>query len=421
MSRQFLEIFIVAAIWISSGSVAADPTAAGQADYQAQARAYLKEGLVAQKEGRHEEAIRRFNLAYSLAPHPAILFNLGQAYRLLGDKATAQSFYRKCFLADGRGRIAREAKVWASLLDKELLAEEAELAEQRREQELARQEESARQREEQRRLDEARAIEEAKLAEQERRAERLRAMLAEKLQNERRALARIAVNTPLRPATTRGVIEDAGAAAGFLMPTALMPPRGALSFHNQDLLIVGASYAPLGAVMLSATVAPAVLDEGFVASTSAKVQVLHRELLRVALHGALLMDRAGEPSWGGVGGVVATFCITARCASHASAYVGLGSALDARTNLLAGSAAVQLWRRAKLLVEVDRGYFSHEDFDPGSGNLLWYGLRLTWTTLSVDLGMVKPLSFDGVPRMERAESALGFPVLSLTYRMRRGS
>ena len=197
MSRQFLEIFTVAAIWLASGLVAAEPTAVSQHDYQAQARAYLKEGLAAQKEGRHEEAIRRFNLAYSLAPHPRSCSTSARPIACWATRrrhtATTESASSPTAAggSPGRPRCGRACSTRSSSPRRRRWPSSGASW-------SCAQAEAARQQEEQRRLDAARAIEDAKLAARNRRAEQLRAMQAEKLQNERRALARIAGDTPLR-------------------------------------------------------------------------------------------------------------------------------------------------------------------------------------------------------------------------------
>ncbi len=71
------------------------PAAAQGGTLRERARQHVTNGLAAQKEGRFADAIAFYHQAYQLAPHPAILFNLGQAYRLKGDKLTALGYYRK--------------------------------------------------------------------------------------------------------------------------------------------------------------------------------------------------------------------------------------------------------------------------------------------------------------------------------------
>jgi outer membrane protein OmpA-like peptidoglycan-associated protein len=89
-------------------------------DLKARAKQFVIEGLAAQDAGRFDDAITLYNRAYELVPHPAILFNLGQAHRLKGDRVTAVGYYRKCFVVDGKSQVAKQAKVWAARLDKEL-------------------------------------------------------------------------------------------------------------------------------------------------------------------------------------------------------------------------------------------------------------------------------------------------------------
>lgn len=81
---------------------------AAPARAQAQAEPDAKELFVQAERhfdlGEYEEAIAGYREAYRIDPRPGLLYNLGQAYRLLGDCVTAARMYRN-FL-----RLAPESK-----------------------------------------------------------------------------------------------------------------------------------------------------------------------------------------------------------------------------------------------------------------------------------------------------------------------
>src|SRR5438874_5150491 len=59
------------------------------------ARALADRGRVAHDAGDYGSAIAAFQEAYVIAPSPALLFNLAQAYRLAGDCDDAAWMYRR--------------------------------------------------------------------------------------------------------------------------------------------------------------------------------------------------------------------------------------------------------------------------------------------------------------------------------------
>src|SRR3954468_8745946 len=58
---------------------------------QAQAKAYVNDGITAQNAGQFDVAISHYWKAYQLVPHPLLIFNIAQAHRLAGriDEAIA--------------------------------------------------------------------------------------------------------------------------------------------------------------------------------------------------------------------------------------------------------------------------------------------------------------------------------------------
>jgi tetratricopeptide (TPR) repeat protein len=66
----------------------------------AQARALAERGRIAHDRGDYPAAIAAFTEAYALAPSPALLFDLAQAYRLAGRCADAAVMYRRYLAND---------------------------------------------------------------------------------------------------------------------------------------------------------------------------------------------------------------------------------------------------------------------------------------------------------------------------------
>ena len=64
------------------------------------ARGYVRAAILAQDRGLFDDAIRLYERANVLAPHPVMLFNLGQAHRLAGHRDLARRYYRD-YLATG--------------------------------------------------------------------------------------------------------------------------------------------------------------------------------------------------------------------------------------------------------------------------------------------------------------------------------
>jgi iron complex outermembrane receptor protein len=80
--------FLVAALlW---GTAAAAQTS----DAGASAKRHYEEGTKAFNLGEFPRAVKEYRAAYNLRPHPALLYNIAQSYRLAGDPAQAVFFYR---------------------------------------------------------------------------------------------------------------------------------------------------------------------------------------------------------------------------------------------------------------------------------------------------------------------------------------
>lgn len=88
------------------------------------ARAAFQDGKQEYDLGHFEKALSRYDEAYRLDPKPAILFNIAQCHRLLGNYERSAFFYRRFLaLGDAKG----EAKTLAESLLREVELKQAEV------------------------------------------------------------------------------------------------------------------------------------------------------------------------------------------------------------------------------------------------------------------------------------------------------
>lgn len=127
--RLFLVASVLHLVLMSS----AQDASAQDSDIKALAKELVSRGLQAQTAGRYDEAVDLYQTAYDLLPHPELLFNIGQAYRLKGAQLVALTYYHKYLALQPEGRAAKEAAEWAVVLEKSLGENEVE-ARQRAEQ-----------------------------------------------------------------------------------------------------------------------------------------------------------------------------------------------------------------------------------------------------------------------------------------------
>jgi tetratricopeptide (TPR) repeat protein len=145
------------------GALARDAVAQQTKNLAAIAGEYVAKGLEAQSAGRFDEAIGFYNQAYALLPHPLLLFNLGQAYRLKGDRVVALDYYRKYVAIEPNGRASKEAVEWTAQIERSMQEEAAAAARKFEQERMA---EQARKAEEARRSEEAKQAEDARKAKQ---------------------------------------------------------------------------------------------------------------------------------------------------------------------------------------------------------------------------------------------------------------
>jgi tetratricopeptide (TPR) repeat protein len=100
------------------------PAVASADDPRAEARMHFTRGQEHQEAGRYDDAIAEYKAAYAAAPIPAFLFNLGQVYRLKGDKRNAIAYYRKYVAAEPNAGPSIEAQQFINSLSADLVAEQ---------------------------------------------------------------------------------------------------------------------------------------------------------------------------------------------------------------------------------------------------------------------------------------------------------
>ena len=83
------------------------------------------EGLRHFRAGEYDQAIDRLRASYLEAPLPALLYDLGQAFRLKGDCAEALGFYRRFLATDPDGK--RRERTVARIAEMERCADQSRL------------------------------------------------------------------------------------------------------------------------------------------------------------------------------------------------------------------------------------------------------------------------------------------------------
>jgi tetratricopeptide (TPR) repeat protein len=125
MSPRTTRILAVA-IALAVSALAPAPALAEEAaapDPREQAREHARQGRLQYQLGRFDQALEEYAAAYELDPVPALLFNIGQCHRQLGDHERAIFFYEgflrdspdapnratvESLLAESRAELARQ-------------------------------------------------------------------------------------------------------------------------------------------------------------------------------------------------------------------------------------------------------------------------------------------------------------------------
>jgi hypothetical protein len=116
MTRLIVTVTLL--LTLTTTPASADP------DPRVEAKAHFLRGQEHQRAGRYDEAIAAYQAAYAAAPMPGFLFNLGQVYRLKGDKRHAVEYYRKYLAAEPNSGPSVEAQQHIQSLSADLVAEE---------------------------------------------------------------------------------------------------------------------------------------------------------------------------------------------------------------------------------------------------------------------------------------------------------
>lgn len=119
---------------------APSPGSAQSLDDLTKAREHFEQGRVYHAQERYENAIEEFKRAYALSKRSALLFNIGQSYRLAGKKKLARDAYlRYLTTQDATFRTVARSHVAALTRALEIERLEAERRDQARAEERARQ------------------------------------------------------------------------------------------------------------------------------------------------------------------------------------------------------------------------------------------------------------------------------------------
>jgi len=95
------------------------------ADLRTRASEHMKKGKQYQDIGDHRKAVDEFKAAYDLLPHALILYNIGNAYRLAGDKGEAITYFEKFVALEAAGGPVEKAKKYLAALKPAWEAEKA--------------------------------------------------------------------------------------------------------------------------------------------------------------------------------------------------------------------------------------------------------------------------------------------------------
>lgn len=93
------------------------------AEVRKKASDHVEKGRILQEQGNYAEAIKQYRAAYRLIPHPQLLYNIGQAYRLKGDKRRAIKLYEEYLGRAPKGETATLARGFIRELTDELARE----------------------------------------------------------------------------------------------------------------------------------------------------------------------------------------------------------------------------------------------------------------------------------------------------------
>jgi len=118
------------ALAVSANDARAQQPAPSKADIEA-AKKHYSRARDYQDAGKYDEAATEYLAAYELYPDAEFLFNVGEVYRLKGNKRRAVEYFEKYLALDPNGRGSADARASVATLKKAIAAEEAEVARKR--------------------------------------------------------------------------------------------------------------------------------------------------------------------------------------------------------------------------------------------------------------------------------------------------
>ena len=107
----------------AQGQAQGDQAQGDDAEKRRQAGQHVEEGDKLKEQGAYDKAAEEYQKAYDLVPHPLLLFNLAQVYRLGGEREKALDHYEKYLTEDPEGPAAEQAREFADKLRAELAAQ----------------------------------------------------------------------------------------------------------------------------------------------------------------------------------------------------------------------------------------------------------------------------------------------------------
>src|SRR5439155_2613291 len=133
---RFLSILVFGLLFVfalAPRAAFAEPPKPGSAEAKKQAKSHFKQGKAYLEAGAYDDAIRELEAAYELFPIPDMQYNLGQAYRMKGERKKALDAFKKASEAKTDAAWADEARAAVAALTHEVEVEEAEAARKKKE------------------------------------------------------------------------------------------------------------------------------------------------------------------------------------------------------------------------------------------------------------------------------------------------
>jgi tetratricopeptide (TPR) repeat protein len=109
----------------------AQPPAPPTAQQRRAAKAHFDQGRAFYEAGAYADAVRAYQAAYAIVRLPDLLFNIGQAFRLAGDKPRAIDAYQRFLEKVPDGALSEEARNHVAALRLRIQVEEAEAGRQK--------------------------------------------------------------------------------------------------------------------------------------------------------------------------------------------------------------------------------------------------------------------------------------------------